>query len=84
MLILLAYLVGGYLTIFVAVLTHFIVADKQGYDVLKWWQSELSSGVFSNGDTVFDLIWGLFVWPVRLINFLINLPWYYEQYDLKE
>lgn len=82
----LGYAVIGYLAILAAVLIHVISAEKDGYEALKYWMDNLNvvneAKCIVKNDTL-RLIYGLMIWPVRLVEFWSSIPSLYEQYDLK-
>jgi len=76
----LGYLVIGYASLFVVVMIHIIKAEKAGYDCLNWWGKHTAN----IGNQIDDnFIIGLIIWPVRLMQFIIDIPEYYEQYGFK-
>lgn len=83
MLNLLWYLLIGYAAIFGAVFIHLVIAETRGYEAIKWWVENAPNYTWTLKFTV-GFIFGLFIWPIRLANFLMDLPEYYSMYELKD
>ena len=77
-----AYLVFGVVSVYGFATAHLVMAERSGYDAIKWWMSNKDS-LDTSVDGNFFI--GLLIWPVRLIEFVFQtVPALYEQYDLKE
>ena len=78
---LLGWMLLGFVVIFTTIFIHVLMAEKRGYRALEW-LSCASKKAKSNADhTVIKLIFGLLIWPVRLTQFLMKLPYYYSKYE---
>ena len=78
---LLGWMLLGFVVIFTTIFIHVLIAEKRGYRALKW-LSYASKKANSNTDhIVIKLIFGLLIWPVRLTQFLMKLPYYYSKYE---
>ena len=76
----LGYLAFGYASLFVTVFIHMIKAEKEGYDCLNWWSKRTANvGKLIND----NFIIGLMIWPVRLAQFIADIPEYYKEYGFK-
>ena len=78
---LLGWMVLGYCTMCVALLIHLWRAIDKGYDPVDFWNDYLKE---FKGETKFKgikLIFGLIIWPVRVMQFLTWIPELYEMYD---
>lgn len=84
MLYLLVWILAGYLTMFVAMYVHLVTAEGKGYKALEWWMTNLSLMMEGDDQKYFGikLIFGLVVWPVRFIQFTLDLGYYYSMYDV--
>lgn len=82
LLLFIGYLLFGLLAIFGAVTIHVFRAYSKGYDVLKWWREnyDLEHQLSTNSDKL-GFALGLILWPVRLVEFLRNIHYLYEQYE---
>ena len=81
--ILVLWLVLGIASIGIAAVAHVILAEKRGYEALKFW-GEVELEKISTREVVVKIIFGLLIWPVGLINFMMDLPKYYDMYELKD
>lgn len=72
----------GLVVIFVAALIHIIKAHTNGYRVLEWWENRHEP--IRDLYDVIMIIFGLIIWPIRFTQFLLDIPWLYEQYELFE
>ena len=78
---LLGWMLLGFVVIFTTIFIHVLMAEKRGYKALKW-LSYASKKANSNTDhIVIRLIFGSLIWPVRLTQFLMKLPYYYSKYE---
>ena len=77
----LGYLASGFVSLWLAVVIHMIKAESAGYDCLNWWKERISA----EGDNLIDesFIIGMLLWPLRLTQFIIDIPNYYEEYGFK-
>ena len=76
------YLLVGLIAIFSAGVIHLIRAERKGYDAINWWNEH---NIIAEADyLVLRLIFGTIIWPVRLAQFIMDLPEYYGMYDLKD
>lgn len=80
---LIGYMLFGWVVIFIAVAIHMSKACMNGYMVFEWWKENRNSGIRNLYDLLM-FMWGWFIWPIRLTQFLLEIPWLYEQYELFE
>lgn len=81
-LLLLGWMLLGFVTIFIVLIIHLFRAEMKGYDALEWWKYR-NEKTFSDDHLCFKFICGLFIWPARLGQFLAEIPELYETYELK-
>lgn len=77
------YLVGGFVVVYASVFIHLVRAWNKGYDVVKYWKEQELENEFEEPMDYAKFAWGLIIWPVRLIEFLDEIPDLYEQYELR-
>lgn len=80
---LLAWMIMGFITIYATVLIHFIVAERGEYDPGEWWSKHTPELLGEMNYIWLRFIFGLIIWPIRVIQFCMSIPWLYEQYELK-
>ena len=81
MLVVLLYLLLGVVVSYGVILAHIIMSEMKGYKSIEWWAKH-------NSDTRKDISWkevifGLIIWPVRIIQFLLSIQKLYEVYSQK-
>ena len=81
MLVVLLYLLLGVVVLYGVILAHFITSEMKGYKSIEWWTEH-------NSDMRKDISWqkvifGLIIWPVRIIQFLLSIQKLYEAYSQK-
>ena len=80
---LLVWCILGFISVYVTICAHMIKAYINGYDSIGWWQDYLSKkDRDDNHRETLKIIYGLIVWPIRLIAFVDRIPELYEQYEL--
>ena len=85
MLKLIVYLIVGYVTIFCAMLIHLIRAESKGYAAIDWWDKNNPIQMYdATGTTVIRFLFGIMIWPIRVIQFLTSISDLYELYDHKQ
>lgn len=79
------YLAIGYASLFAAIMIHMIKAEKAGYDCLDWWSKRIANYYPRQHDNLIDgnFIIGMIIWPIRLAQFIADIPKYYEEYGFK-
>ena len=78
----LGYLLLGWIVIYMTAAVHLMKAEFKGYAALEWWDEYHQREVY-DVYYMMDFIVGSFIWPMRFVQFLAEIPWYYEQYELK-
>jgi hypothetical protein len=83
MLYLLIWIVVGLIAIFATAGIHLWTAEKMGYKALEWWDNYTPNLYASyTGNLPLDVMIGVLIWPVRIIQFSLNLKDYFSMYDL--
>ena len=72
----------GIVIIYVAIFTHLIKAVMKGYDPKKYWENRSNSIDFSDSSFLINFLFGLYIWPYKLMKFLVVIPELYNNYDL--
>ena len=78
---LLGWMLLGFVVIFTTVFIHVLMAEKRGYRALEWLGRASKKANFNTNHIVIRFIFGLLIWPVRLTQFLMKLPYYYSKYE---
>lgn len=78
------YLLIGMATLYVEAVMHLVMAEKQGYEAIKFWSENGSVILESDSNLPANFLIGIIIWPVRAIQFAMGVQQYYELYDLKE
>jgi hypothetical protein len=78
------YLIIGFATTYVFVVVHLIQAEAKGYNAISWW-IESNQTVFSaeRKTIVPNFMMGIIIWPVRLAEFIAQIPDLYDSYESK-
>lgn len=78
------YLLIGIVTMYVEAFMHLYLAERNGYEAIKFW-SENGPVILGSVDNLpGQYILGVIIWPVRAIEFALATPQYYELYELKD
>lgn len=83
---LLGWMIGGYLVVCISLMIHMFNAERKGYEAMKYLEENLypvAIEILHSKSGIAALVLGLLIWPVRWIQFLIDIPNYYEAYELK-
>lgn len=81
----LAYILIGVVAIYVAMLAHLISAEMKGYDAIDWWYYRADSiRKEIRNNHKHNVIFGIIIWPVRIVQFKIIIAEYYDLYELKQ
>lgn len=84
LLLVFGYLLLGCIAMYVAAFIHLWNAEKKGYDALYYWRYEGSSITCDYiKNSKHEVIFGIIIWPVRLVQFYMDMDKYYELYGLK-
>lgn len=78
------YFLGGFALMYLAAFLHLVSAEKRGYDAINWWNDNgplVMESIFESHKLAFVI--GLCIWPIRLMQFIMNEPEYYELYPMK-
>ena len=79
------YLFIGLIVLCATIFIHLFLAEYRGYDATDWWYNYTVSHA-SNGHNYarrLKMLWGMIIWPVRIIRFVIDTKKYYKNYELK-
>lgn len=84
--IIVTWVIVGFVLLMLTIFTHIGIAHSKGYhNVLKKLEycMTLADEVDDN-ESVIPLFVGLFIWPVKIIQFIQSIPTLYEMYDVLE
>lgn len=79
-LLILGYIVLGFLCLWTAAFIHLLIAERRGYRACDWWQENIFPQLKNVKHRTLKIIFGLFIWPVRLIQFLLSIKRLYKEY----
>lgn len=84
-LVVLGWMLMGYIVVCTTAAIHLIRAERRGFKALDWWDRNGSSiaSVLKSSDGKASIMFGLLIWPERLIEFASTLPELYEMYERK-
>ena len=83
LILLLGWMFFGYVMIIGALLIHVIGAERQGFKAFEWWANHPQPNPLKTWRDVFRCIWGLIVWPERLLYTInVKIPEYWDNYEL--
>lgn len=74
------WMLSGLFTISAAVTVHLIRAEQKGYNPWTYWDKE-NSTVFKEKHWLVKFIFGLMIWPIRLYQFVKDIPNLYDRYN---
>lgn len=84
--IIVTWVIVGFVLLMLTIFTHIGIAHLKGYhnvsDKLIYCMT-LADEVDNNESNI-PLFVGLFIWPVRIIQFIQSIPTLYEMYDVLE
>lgn len=80
---LLGWMLGGLLIMYVVVFTHLLIMERKGFAACDWWRERIPGMLNGINYKVIRFIFGLIIWPIRLIQFLMFIPDTYETYETK-
>ena len=80
---LLGYIILGIICIYGVAAVHLATADIRGYKALEWWTEEKGKRLRAD-TTKKDVIIGVLIWPIRLIEFINVIPDLYTLYERKD
>lgn len=83
MLKLFIYLIVGLITIFCVVSIHLIKAELKGFAAFDWWDKHNPQIGETRESSVVKFIFGLMIWPMRVIEFVESIDDLYKAYDRK-
>ena len=78
---LLGWVLLGFVVVFTTIIIHVLIAEKRGYRALKWLGCASKKANSNTDHIVIRFIFGSLIWPVRLTQFLMKLPYYYSKYE---
>ena len=76
-----AYFILGIIAIYVSAFIHLVQAEFRGYDALKFWNELLQD--LKEEITFIKFLFGLFIWPIRFVEFWDTVPKLYNSYEFK-
>lgn len=79
-LLVLGYVVLGFLCIWAAAFIHLLTAEKRGYRACAYWEENIFPVIKNEKYRTLKVIFGLIIWPVRFIQFLLSIKRLYEEY----
>lgn len=74
------YLIVGLVCTILVGAVHLWQAESEGYEALDYWTEHNDMSDVIMGEFMF----GLCIWPIRIVEFINSLPYYYELYERKE
>lgn len=77
------YLLTGLITIYVATIMHLVIAEKKGYAAVDFWYTNGKPMLEAEDNLGGSFMIGLIIWPVRLVQFALDTPYYYDMYEEK-
>ena len=80
------YLLIGFGTLYAVIVLHLVKAEKEGYAALEWWyrrKENTSPDFYTANSGKLSFILGLFIWPIKVTKFIIDIPDYHDRYDRK-
>ena len=83
MLEIIVYLITGFAALYLVAKVHIVRGEMKGYDVIGYWKRILKKISYNNGHNIMLLVLGVIIWPVRIIQFLLNEEEYFELYTTK-
>lgn len=87
MMLLLGYIVLGFVAIFGTATGHIYRAENRGYKAIEWWDAygKLPGECYMiPGKPKLSFVLGTLIWPVKLANMLTILSECYNEYELKD
>lgn len=86
MLYLLVWILIGAFMMWLAAFIHLKTAEQKGYKALEWWFNNINQLLDDDDQKYFGIRFGfgLVIWPVRFIQFTLDLKYYYSVYDVYE
>lgn len=82
--LLLGWMILGFISIYGVAFIHIFKSYMKGYNSIEWWQNH-STDLFKDGpNDMIRMLYRLIVWPIRLMEFIDQIPYLYEQYELQE
>ena len=76
------WMLTGLVAAFISAFVHLVKAEISGYEAIEWWDKNTPPAFRTDRNKIAFII-GLMVWPVRLCQFINNIPYYYSQYGTK-
>lgn len=84
LLMVIGYLLSGVVAMSIAAIIHLVTAEKKGYEAIEFWYIKGAPVAFDYcKENKHSVIFGLIIWPVRLVQFYMDTKEYYELYNLK-
>ena len=83
MLKLFIYLIVGLTTIFGVVSIHLIRAELKGFAAFDWWDKHNPPYEETRESSLIKFLFGMMIWPVRVMRFMMEIDDLYEAYDRK-
>lgn len=76
---LLGYLCVGVVLIFTISFLHVLISIGKGYSIDTI--NKVLNRAISESTTIVSIIWGIFIWPIRIIQFISSQKYLFEAYD---
>ena len=83
MLKLFVYLIVGFITMFGVTLIHVIRAELKGFAAFDWWDKHNPPYRETIESSLIKFLFGMMIWPIRVIQFMMGIEDLYEAYDQK-
>ena len=83
MLKLFIYLIVGFITVFGVLSIHLIRAELKGFAALDWWDKYDPLYGETRESFLIKFLFGIMIWPIRVMQFMMEIEDLYEAYDRK-
>lgn len=83
MLKLFIYLIVGFITVVGVLSIHLIRAELKGFAALDWWDKYDPLYGETRESFLIKFLFGMMIWPIRVIQFMMEIDDLYEAYDHK-
>ena len=79
---LLMYWMVGIIVCCLVVIIHLFNAERQGYWAFDYWEGALPE--IEGKPTTSQLLWSMCIWPIRLWQFIVFVPTFYDIYQWRK
>lgn len=83
MLKLFIYLIVGFITVVGVLSIHLIRAELKGFAAFDWWDKHDPLYGETRESFLIKFLFGMMIWPIRVIQFVMEIEDLYEAYDRK-